>query len=394
VEAPDPAAVERRVRERLETVRDPELGASIVQLGMLRAVEIDSDGTARVEVALTRAGCPLRTEIRRRVEAALAEVEGVSGVRVDLSVLQADERSRLMATARALAQANAPSTQVPARTRCLAISSGKGGVGKSSITANLAVALASSGLSIGVLDADIWGFSLPRLLGVQAALTARAGKMVPVRKAVGAGELEVVSMGFLAGESDAIMWRGLILARALQQFLEDVWWGDLDYLLIDTPPGTGDVHMAIARLLPRTEVVLVTTPPGAAQAVAERAGDMARKSNVALLGVVENMSWLTCPHGERLYPFGSGGGERLARSLGIELLAKLPFDARMAAAGDSGQPVALEAAQGRSELGSAFADLARHLIETVAPPEPVAGCTARLLEHVEAALAEQSSAPG
>jgi ATP-binding protein involved in chromosome partitioning len=387
VRTPDPSAVERRVRERLAIVEDPELGGSIVELGMLRSVEVDEQGAVRVEVGLTTPGCPLRTEIRRRVEAAIAGIEGVSGLQVELSVLPADERARLMTTARTLAQRRAPETEVPSRTRCLAISSGKGGVGKSSVTVNLAVALAARGLSVGILDADIWGFSVPRLLGLEASLTARARKMVPVRKTIGAGQLEVVSMGFLAGESDAIMWRGLILARALQQFLEDVWWGDLDYLLIDTPPGTGDVHMALARLLPRVEVVLVTTPPGAAQAVAERAGDMARKSNVALLGVVENMSWLTCPHGERLRPFGSGGGERLAHSLGIELLASLPFDPGMAAAGDEGKPVVLGEGGASSELAEAFSKLAGLLAEQVAPVGSLPGCTARLLERVEAAVA-------
>lgn len=392
--APDPSAVERQVRERLATVRDPELGAGIVELGMLRSVDVDEHGNVRVEVGLTTPGCPLRAEIRRRVEAALAEIDGVSGMRVELSVLEAEERSRLMANARRLAQRKAPVTEVPSRTRCLAVSSGKGGVGKSSVTVNLAVALAGRGLGVGVLDADIWGFSVPRLLGLQASLAARARKMVPVRKTVGDGHLEVVSMGFLAGESDAIMWRGLILARALQQFLEDVWWGDLDYLLVDTPPGTGDVHMALARLLPRTEVLLVTTPPGAAQAVAERAGDMARKSNLALLGVVENMSWLTCPHGERLQPFGSGGGERLARSLGVELLASLPFDPAMAAAGDEGRPVALDEGSTGSELAQAFSRLADRLVAEVAPPEPLAGCTARLLEHVEAAVAGKTATTG
>src|SRR6202023_1705665 len=201
-------------------------------------------------------------------------------------------------------------------TRVLAIASGKGGVGKSSITVNLAVALARRGLTVGILDADIWGFSVPRLLGMEGGVEARQGKMVPLEKPVGRGVVRVLSMGFLADEEQAIMWRGLVLNRAVQQFLQDAHWGDIDYLLIDLPPGTGDVQMGLARLLPRTEMLVVTTPPLAAQKVAARAADMARKGYLRVAGVIENMSDFTCEHGTSYALFGSGGGARRARGSG------------------------------------------------------------------------------
>ncbi len=234
------------------------------------------------------------------------------------------------------------STDIPTTARVLAVSSGKGGVGKSSVTVNLAVALAQRGLVVGLLDADIWGFSVPRLLGMQGELTAEGKKIVPLEKPVGPGLLKVVSMGFLADEESAIMWRGLILNRAVQQFLEDVRWGELDYLLIDMPPGTGDIQMGLARMLPRTEVLVVTTPPLAAQKVAARAADMARKGHLRVAGVIENMSAFTCDHGTSYPLFGAGGGERLAAEIGVPLVGTVPLHPDMAAAGDAGTPVALD----------------------------------------------------
>ena len=208
-------------------------------------------------------------------------------------------------------------TDIPPTTRVLAVASGKGGVGKSSISVNLAVALARRGLVVGLLDADIWGHSVPRLLGLDGVVHAEKGKMIPLERPVGAGLLKVISMGFLSGEDEAIMWRGLMLNRAVQHFLEDVRWGGIDYLVIDLPPGTGDVQMGLARMIPRTEVLVVTTPNKAAQAVAGRAADMARKGHIRVAGVIENMSAFTCGHGETYEIFGSGGGRRLAEQIGV-----------------------------------------------------------------------------
>jgi ATP-binding protein involved in chromosome partitioning len=266
----------------------------------------------------------------------------------------------------------------------IAVASGKGGVGKSSVTVNLAVALARRGLTVGVLDADIWGFSVPRLLGMQGDVEARDKKMVPLERVVGDGVLRVLSMGFLADEDQAIMWRGLILNRAVQQFLEDVHWGDLDFLLVDMPPGTGDIQMGLARMMPRTEVVVVTTPPLAAQKVAARTADMARKGYLRVTGVIENMSDFTCAHGESYALFGSGGGARLAADVVVTLLGQVPLHPSVAAGGDAGEPVALDDDQ---PLAAEFARIAEALVAH--PPAVVAmdGCSARMLEHVEAAVA-------
>jgi ATP-binding protein involved in chromosome partitioning len=294
-----------------------------------------------------------------------------------------------MARARWKAKESAPETAVPASARVLAVASGKGGVGKSSVTVNLAVALAQRGCTVGVLDADIWGFSVPRLLGMEGDVEARQGKMVPLERKVGRGLVRVLSMGFLAGEDQAIMWRGLVLNRAVQQFLQDAHWGDLDYLLIDLPPGTGDVQMGLARMLPRTEMLVVTTPPVAAQMVAARAADMARKGYLRVAGVIENMSDFTCEHGTSYALFGSGGGERLARTLGVPLIGSIPLHPDLAAAGDAGTPVA----GGTGELAETFAELARVVAEEVAPKLEADGCTARMMERVEAAVAEGDAQP-
>ncbi len=306
---PSSPPAEETVRAALLGVIDPELGDNIVDLGMVRAVAVDPDGRVEVRVDLTVAGCPLRTQLRSDVESRVGSLPGVRLVEVVMGVMEAADRSALMDRARRKAQEDrALATDIPATARVLAVSSGKGGVGKSSVTVNLAVALAQRGLVVGLLDADIWGFSLPRLLGMQGELTAEGKKIVPLEKPVGSGLLKVVSMGFLADEESAIMWRGLILNRAVQQFLEDVRWGALDYLLIDMPPGTGDIQMGLARMLPRTEVLVVTTPPIAAQKVAARAADMARKGHLRVAGVIENMSAFTCDHGTSYALFGAGGG--------------------------------------------------------------------------------------
>lgn len=384
-EANDPRARldEAAVRRALQQVVDPELGADIIDLGMVPHVAVGDDGRVGVEVALTLAACPLRGQLGDDVRAALAGLPGVTGVDISFGLLGADERRTLMERARRRAQERSVVTDFGVDTRIIAVTSGKGGVGKSSLTANLAVALAAEGRTVGVLDADIWGFSAPRLLGLSGRLQAEGGRILPLEAPVGQGRLRVVSMGFLAEEDTAIMWRGLKLNRAVQQFLEDVRWGSLDVLLLDMPPGTGDVHMGLARMLPRTEVVVVTTPPVAAQQVAARAADMARKGHLRVAGVVENMSGFVCEHGTTYHLFGSGGGERLARSLGAPLLGAIPFDPAVAAAGDAGSPVVLT----DGPAGRAVQQLAQRLMAGRAATAEADGCTGRMLHAVEDAVA-------
>ena len=298
-----------------------------------------------------------------------------------------------MLKARWNARENAPDTEIPVSCRVLAIASGKGGVGKSSVTVNLAAAVAAQGFTVGVLDADIWGFSVPRLLGIDERLEAQPvegsdkPKIIPNELVIGRGlskgMLKVVSTGFLVGEGTALMWRGLMLTKALEQFLRDVHWGDLDYLFIDMPPGTGDVQMGLARMLPRTDMLIVTTPALAAQKVAARAADMARRSFLRVSGVIENMSFFTCEHGETHLLFGEGGGQALADQIGVPLLGRIPLEPAVSAGGDTGRPVALE---GRGPAAEEFRAIARRIIEEVAPPTNMAGCSARMLNLVNAAL--------
>ncbi len=370
------------VRAALQGVVDPELGDSIVDLGMVREVAVEG-GTVTVEVALTVAGCPLRGQIRADVERRLTGLPGISRVVVTTGTMSSEERAAVMSRARLKAQErSAVATDFPPTARVLAIASGKGGVGKSSVTVNLAVALAEGGCTVGVLDADVWGHSVPRMLGMEGEIEARDGKMVPLTMQVGEGVVRVVSMGFLSGEDEAIMWRGLVLNRAVQHFLEDVLWGDLDYLLVDLPPGTGDVQMGLARMLPRTEVLLVTTPPLGAQKVAGRAADMARKGHLRIAGVIENMSAFVCAHGESYPLFGSGGGRRLAEDIGVPLVGEIPLDPAVSVGGDGGHPVAL----GAGEAGAAFRVIAERILTDIAPRVEMSGCSARMLERVEQAL--------
>jgi ATP-binding protein involved in chromosome partitioning len=378
------------VRDALRAVIDPELGDNIVDLGMVTGVDVSAAGVIEVGVALTIAGCPLRSQLEHDVTSRLASLPGVASVQVRMGEMDAAGRAEVMSRARWKARQNAPETGIDATTRILAVGSGKGGVGKSSVTVNLAVALARRGLTVGVLDADIWGFSVPRLLGMDGGIEARQGKMIPLELPVGSGLLKVLSMGFLADEDRAIMWRGLVLNRAVQQFLEDAEWGTLDYLLVDLPPGTGDVQMGLARMLPRTELLIVTTPPVAAQKVASRAADMARRGYLRVAGVIENMSDFTCEHGTTYRLFGSGGGGRLAREIGVPLIGNVPIHPEVASGGDSGSPVAL----GDGELAGFFGELARVVAEEVAPVIETSGCTARLLDQIaEAVSGEPVVAP-
>jgi ATP-binding protein involved in chromosome partitioning len=357
----------------------------VVDLGMARGATVDDDGAVTVILALTTAGCPLRAQLQNDVKARVGSAPGVSSVRIEWTEMTAEQKAHAMSRARWHAAETAPPTAVPLSARVLAVSSGKGGVGKSSVTVNLAVALAAEGRAVGVLDADIGGFSIPRMLGLEGRLAGAPGerKIVPHAKEVGRGRLEVVSMGLLAEREDAaLMWRGLMQNRAVQHFLEDVRWGELDDLLIDMPPGTGDVGMGLARMLPRAEVLIVTTPARAAQQVAARAADMARKTHLRVAGVVENMSSFTCDHGRTYALFGEGGGAALAEEVGAPLLASIPLEPAVAAGGDAGTPVAL----GTGPAADAFRDLARRLVDAAPPAELMAGCSARMLERVEAAL--------
>jgi ATP-binding protein involved in chromosome partitioning len=388
------------VRRMLAGVMDPELHASITDLGMVDDVQVAPDGNVVVNIALTTLGCPLRAEIKKEVQSKVRGLPGVADVAVHYVEMTQEQRSAAMQAARWNARENAPTTEIAATTRVLAVASGKGGVGKSSVTVNLAAALAARGLSVGVLDADIWGFSVPRMLGVEGRLTGEDGKILPNSLAApqgvgpspaGGGHLEVISMGFLVDdEGTALMWRGLILTKALEQFLTDVRWGELDYLLIDMPPGTGDVQMGLARLLPQTEMLVVTTPAVAAQRVATRVADMARRSYLKVVGVVENMSEFVAPDGQRFAVFGAGGGEALAHEIGAPLVASIPLAPAVSEGSDTGRPVAWT--EPDSPAGAAFHALAARVVDELLPPVEMAGCTARIFEMATANLAAVDAA--
>jgi ATP-binding protein involved in chromosome partitioning len=374
--------VSAELRERLGRVLDPELGASIVELGMVGDISVDENGHAVLNVALTTTGCPLRTQIERDVREAALSLDAVNSVELVMGVLDAPARAALMQRARAFAQDRAPQTSIPFQAPVLMIASGKGGVGKSTVTANLAVALAQCGRTVGVLDADIWGFSLSRLLGIQGDVQALGGKMQPLERAIGKGKIKLLSMGLLADEDQALLWRGLIVQKAVAQFIEDADWSGIDYLLIDTPPGTGDIAMTLARLLPQIGQVVVTTPAIAAQRVAARAADFARKSNIRVLGVIENMSGLICSCGQRHNLFGEGGGLALANELSVPLLAEISLRAEINEGGDIGEPAVLQEAS-----DGVFHELAQRILNDIAPPVGALGCTARLLDSIERAVA-------
>lgn len=374
---------EEAVKAILTGVIDPELGDNVVDLGMVRHIEV-GHGSVDVTVALTTAGCPLRAQLMRDVKARVGSLPGVEEVRVHFGEMTAEQKSHVMARARWKAREDAPDTEIAAGTRIAAVASGKGGVGKSSVTANLAAKLAQRGLTVGVLDADIGGFSIPRMLGLSTQLAAEGKKIIPLERPVGEGRLKVVSMGSIEGtaEDQAVMLRGFMLNRAVQHFLEDVRWGEMDYLLIDMPPGTSDIQMGLARMLPRAEVLIVTTPASAAQHVAARAADMARKGYLRVAGVIENMSAFVCDHGGSYPLFGSGGGRRLADQIGAPLLGSIPLDAAMAAGADTGEPASV-AADGHGPVRAAFAELAQRIVTEALPPLEMSSCTARLLEQVE-----------
>jgi ATP-binding protein involved in chromosome partitioning len=351
------------VTAALATVHDPEIRKPITELGMVKSVDIAPDGRARVEVWLTVAGCPLRERITRDVTSAVQRVPGITAVAVDLDVMSDEQRRALTTRLRGgEAEREVPFAQPGSLTRVYAVASGKGGVGKSSVTVNLAVALAARGLSVGVLDADIYGHSVPRMLGVAGRPVAVDNMIMPPT----AYGVRVISIGMFTAGNTPVVWRGPMLHRALQQFLADVYWGDLDVLLMDLPPGTGDVAISVAQLVPGAEILVVTTPQQAAAEVAERAGTIALQTHQQVVGVIENMSWLPCPHcGERVDVFGSGGGAEVAaaltRNIGapVPLLGQVPLDVRLRAGADAGRPLVLE--DPTSPAAAALLDVADRL---------------------------------
>jgi ATP-binding protein involved in chromosome partitioning len=341
-----PLPLETTIRAALATVNDPEIRKPITELGMVQAVTVTPGGAVTVDVLLTVPGCPMKAELTRGVTEAVSRVEGVSAVEVKLGVMTDAQRGDLRTMLRGDGPANEiPFAQPGSRTRVYAVASGKGGVGKSSVTVNVAAALAAKGLAVGVLDADIYGFSVPRMLGVTGKPTQVDQMIMPPV----AHDVKVISIGMFTPGNTAVVWRGPMLHRALQQFLADVFWGDLDVLLMDLPPGTGDIAISVAQLVPSAELLVVTTPQLAAREVAERAGSIALQTHQQIVGVVENMSWLDMPDGSRMELFGSGGGQAVADSLAastgtrVPLLGQIPIDQTVREGGDSGTPVVITA---------------------------------------------------
>ncbi|HEY7399722.1 MAG TPA: Mrp/NBP35 family ATP-binding protein [Actinomycetota bacterium] len=332
----DRVVTEAQVREALRGVLDPEIGKPIEDIGMLRSIEVDG-GAVRVQVLITIEGCPLKDRITQDVTAAVSPLEGVSAVDVELSPMSGEQREALVQQLRG-GHAAAPPSKIsfPPTTSVIAVASGKGGVGKSSVTVNLAVALAAEGHRVGVLDADVWGFSVPRMMGVSGKPVGFNDMILPLE----AYGVKVISMGFFVPEETPVIWRGPMLHKAIEQFLGDVYWGELDFLLCDLPPGTGDVSISLASFLPGAAMLVVTTPQEAARKVAERAGRMAERTNLRPLGVIENMSFFVCPHcGEAEPIFGTGGGLEAAETLGVPLFAQVPLLPALRAGGDTGRPI-------------------------------------------------------
>jgi ATP-binding protein involved in chromosome partitioning len=326
-----------QVTEALRSVIDPELRRDIVELEMVRSIDVHENGVVDVMVSLTTPGCPIRSHFENGVSKAIRELDGVTGVNVSFDVLSGDEKAAL---GRRLGRGGLPEGALAQVKNVICIGSGKGGVGKSSVTANLAAALAADGKKVGVLDADVWGYSQPRMLGVgrERPKVNEERKLIPIVAHEG---ICVMSIGFFVEQDAAVVWRGPMLHKALQQFLEDVAWGELDYLLIDLPPGTGDVSMTLAQLLPQAKFLIVTTPQPVAQKVAARSAEMAAKLKLEIAGVIENMSGFVTPGGERFQIFGEGGGQLLAEQLDVPLLAKIPLTMPLREQSDSGLPLVM-----------------------------------------------------
>ena len=366
-----------QIIDALRPVEDPELHRSIVDLGMVRKVDIDRKGAVRLEVALTVAGCPLRNEIQNRVSTAVTALSGVTSVALEFGVMDDTERAKVREIMGGAGQGHShaapqgghghaegkavPFNQPGNKTRPLLISSGKGGVGKSSVTVNLAVALASQGYKVGVVDADIYGYSVPRMLGTDRDPVVIDDMLVPPE----ANGVTCISIGYFVPEGQAVIWRGPMLHKALEQFLADVFWDDPDFLLIDMPPGTGDIALSLSQYLPRGEVYVVTTPQPAAQKVARLSAAMAQKVNLPVKGIIENMSWFTGDDGKRYEIFGAGGGTELAEELGVPLLGQLPLVQELREGGDDGQPITV--AHPGSEAAQAFQAIAKRIAEELKP---------------------------
>lgn len=340
-----PAPTEDAVRTALATVNDPEINRPITELGMVKSVDIAADGAVSVVVLLTVSGCPMRETITSRVTEAVEGVEGVTSASVELDVMSDEQRRALADSLRGgKAEREVPFAQPNSLTRVYCVASGKGGVGKSSVTVNVAAAMAADGLKVGVVDADIYGHSVPRMLGAEGRPTQVEDMIMPPA----ANGVKVISIGMFTPGNAPVVWRGPMLHRALQQFLADVFWGDLDVLLLDLPPGTGDIAISVAQLIPNAEILVVTTPQQAAAEVAERAGSIAVQTHQKIVGVVENMSGLPCPHCDEIVDvFGTGGGQRVADGLTqttgaqVPLLGSIPIDVRLREGGDEGKPIVL-----------------------------------------------------
>jgi ATP-binding protein involved in chromosome partitioning len=352
------------ITEKLTTVIDPELRRNIVELGMVRSIEVGDGGRVEVVVSLTTPGCPIRNHFQQAVVQRVSELEGVSAVEVGFDVLSDEEKSGLQ---QKLGRAKLPEGALAQVKNVICVASGKGGVGKSTMTANLAAALIAEGHSVGALDADVYGYSIPRMLGVnRKPEVSPERKIIPVPSPSGP---KVISIGFFVEENAAVVWRGPMLHKAIQQFLEDVDWGELDYLLLDLPPGTGDVSMTLATLLPQAKMLLVTTPQPAAQSVARRAAEMAAKVDLEVLGVIENMSAFTSPDGERVAIFGEGGGQLLADELDVPLMGKVPLATELREHADEGRPLVAE--QPDAPASQAIRQVARGIIAATPVELPV-----------------------
>lgn len=362
---------EAEVLEALRPVEDPEIHKSIVDLNMVRGIRVDGP-RVQVTIALTVAGCPLRAEITNRVTNAVTPLAGVDTVDVELTVMTDEERAALAQQLHGGGHSHGPEGHggghehrpnpfTDSNTRVLAVASGKGGVGKSSVTTNLAVALAQRGKKVAAVDADVWGFSMPRMLGIDRPPTVIDDIIVPPD----ANGVTLISMGFFAREDQPVVWRGPMLHKALEQFLTDVHWGEPDYLVVDMPPGTGDIALSMAQFLPRAEVLVVTTPQPAAQKVAQRAAYMARKVNLQVTGVIENMSWFRCDHDTQYRLFGEGGGQELADDLDVPLLGQVPLVPSLREGSDTGSPIVV--AEPENEASQVFRSIAERIDVELAP---------------------------
>ena len=366
--------INEKVINQLRGVVDPELGSDIVDLGMVKKIDFKDNGDLKITIALTTAGCPLKAQIQKDVRLRIKSISEISHVKIEWTELTDEERAKTMDRAWFNLSQEDVVTQIPRTTKSIMIASGKGGVGKSSVTANIATGLAAKGLTVGVLDADIWGFSIPQMLGVEGRLAGNeeTKKIVPLVKSVGSGTLKIISMGFLVNEDkSSLNWRGLILNRAVRHFLEDVEWGDMDYLVIDMPPGTGDVQMGLAKMLPRSDMIVVTTPSKTVQTVATRVASMAQSYYLRIAGVIENMSFFVNEEGKQYNIFGSGGGEKLAHDLGVPLLGSIPIDPFVSDGSDTGIPVIL----GEGHAADALKSIVDEIIAAVPKINPL-DCTA------------------